>query len=56
MITEHATVGTPFDTIVEGSSPWRERLATGAARGDRAATRVWPRLFGYQFLYRLEVM
>ena len=56
VITEHATVGTPFDTIVEGSSPWRERLATGAARGDRAATRVWPRLFGYQFLYRLEVM
>jgi glycosyltransferase involved in cell wall biosynthesis/cyclopropane fatty-acyl-phospholipid synthase-like methyltransferase len=56
VITERATVGTPFDTIVEGSSPWRERLATGAARGDRAATRVWPRLFGYQFLYRLEVM
>ena len=38
-----------------GSPQWRERLAAGAARGDRVATRVWPRLFGYQFLYRLEV-
>ena len=56
VITEHATVGTPFDMLAEGSSQWRERLAAGAARGDRAATRVWPRLFGYQFLYRLEVM
>ena len=55
VIAEHVTVGTPFDTLVTGSR-WRERLATGAARGDRAATRVWPRLFGYQFLYRLEVM
>ena len=24
--------------------------------GDRVATRIWPRMFGYQFLYRLEVM
>jgi glycosyltransferase involved in cell wall biosynthesis/cyclopropane fatty-acyl-phospholipid synthase-like methyltransferase len=56
VITERTTVGTPFDTLVAGSSPWRERLATGAARTDRAATRIWPRLFGYQFLYRLEEM
>jgi glycosyltransferase involved in cell wall biosynthesis/cyclopropane fatty-acyl-phospholipid synthase-like methyltransferase len=56
VITEHTTVGTPFDMLAAGSSRWRERLAAGAAKGDRAATRVWPRLFGYQFLYRLEVM
>jgi glycosyltransferase involved in cell wall biosynthesis/cyclopropane fatty-acyl-phospholipid synthase-like methyltransferase len=55
-ITDRATVGTPFDTLAAGSSPLRERLASGAARTDRVATRVWPRLFGYQFLYRMEVM
>jgi hypothetical protein len=55
-ITDRATVGTPFDTLAAGSSRVRERLAAGAARTDRVATRVWPRLFGYQFLYRLEVM
>ena len=51
-----ATVGTPFDTLADGGPPRRERLASGAARTDRVATRVWPRMFGYQFLYRLEVM
>jgi glycosyltransferase involved in cell wall biosynthesis/cyclopropane fatty-acyl-phospholipid synthase-like methyltransferase len=55
-ITDRATVGTPFDTLAAGGSPRRERLASGAARTDRVATRVWPRMFGYQFLYRLEVM
>ena len=55
-ITDRATVGTPFDMLAAGGSPMRERLASGAARTDRVATRVWPRLFGYQFLYRLEVM
>ena len=55
-ITDRATVGTPFDMLAAGGSRVRERLASGAARTDRVATRVWPRLFGYQFLYRLEVM
>jgi len=55
-ITDRATVCTPFDMLAAGGSRMRERLATGAARTDRVATRVWPRLFGYQFLYRLEVM
>jgi glycosyltransferase involved in cell wall biosynthesis/cyclopropane fatty-acyl-phospholipid synthase-like methyltransferase len=54
-ITDRATVGTPFDMLAAGGSRVRARLATGAARTDRVATRVWPRLFGYQFLYRLEV-
>jgi len=56
VVTEHTTVGTPFDTLVAGGPRWYRRLASTATRGDRAATRVWPRLFGYQFLYRLEVM
>ena len=30
------------------------RAAAGVAAADRAATRAWPTLFGYQFLYRLE--
>jgi glycosyltransferase involved in cell wall biosynthesis len=55
-ITDRATVGTPFDNVVGGGSRVRERLAATAVRTDRVATRVWPRMFGYQFLYRLEVM
>jgi glycosyltransferase involved in cell wall biosynthesis len=54
-ITDRATVGTPFDMLVAGGTALRERVASGAARTDRLATRVWPRMFGYQFLYRLEV-
>ena len=30
------------------------RVARGVAVADRVATRAWPTLFGYQFLYRLE--
>ncbi len=55
-ILDRETVGTPFDMLASGSSRMRTRVVSGAARGDRVATRVWPRLFGYQFLYRLEVM
>jgi hypothetical protein len=55
-ITSRATVGTPFDMLAADGSPMRRRLASGAARTDRVATRVWPKMFGYQFLYRLEVM
>jgi glycosyltransferase involved in cell wall biosynthesis/cyclopropane fatty-acyl-phospholipid synthase-like methyltransferase len=55
-ITDRVTVGTPFDVLATGGSRLRERLAATALRTDRVATRVWPRMFGYQFLYRLEVM
>ena len=56
-ITDRATVGTPFDMLVarglaRRASGWRPRRPAA----DRVATRVWPRMFGYQFLYRLEVM
>jgi 2-polyprenyl-3-methyl-5-hydroxy-6-metoxy-1,4-benzoquinol methylase len=54
-IVERQVVGSPLDVLDRG------RATTPAARTlrlmgaiDRAATRVWPTLFGYQFLYRLE--
>jgi hypothetical protein len=53
-IVDRTTVGTPFDVFADGS-PTHARIAAGAARTDRVATRIWPRLFGYQFLYRLRV-
>jgi glycosyltransferase involved in cell wall biosynthesis len=53
-IVERETVGSPFDVLERGTA--NDRLARVAGRVgvvDRAATRVWPTLFGYQFLYRL---
>ncbi|MCW2791477.1 MAG: putative glycosyltransferase/methyltransferase [Nocardioides sp.] len=53
-IVERETVGSPFDVLERGTA--NDRLARAAGRigvVDRAATRVWPTLFGYQFLYRL---
>ncbi len=53
-VVERRTVGTPFDTLLgEGPGDARRRLSAGVSRGDRALVRAWPRLFGYQFLYRL---
>lgn len=56
-ILEHRTVGTPFESVVEGpgASPRHRQLVRGLSRADQAMVRAWPRLFGYQFLYRLEV-
>jgi hypothetical protein len=57
-IVERQTVGIPFDVLERGaegsttSSGTRVLGRVGAV--DRAATRAWPTLFGYQFLYRLE--
>jgi glycosyltransferase involved in cell wall biosynthesis len=50
------TVGSPFDVLARGGTG-ESRLARVAGRvavADRYATRAWPTLFGYQFLYRLE--
>jgi glycosyltransferase involved in cell wall biosynthesis len=53
-VVERRTVGTPFDTLLgEGQGEARRRLSARVSRGDRALVRAWPRLFGYQFLYRL---
>lgn len=56
-VVEHRTVGTPFESVVDGpgSTPTRQQLVRGVSRADRAMVRAWPRLFGYQFLYRLDV-
>ncbi len=54
-IVERQTVGSPFDVVARGAADDRvARVAGRVAAADRAATRMWPTLFGYQFLYRLE--
>ena len=58
-IVERQTVGSPFDVLARGSDDTAadrvaQRVAQRVARVDRAATRAWPTMFGYQFLYRLE--
>ena len=54
-IVERVTVGSPVDVLERGgASPRLQRIAHGVGAADRAATRTWPTLFGYQFLYRLE--
>jgi glycosyltransferase involved in cell wall biosynthesis len=56
-IIEHRTVGTPFSSVVDGpeATENRRRLVRGVTRADELLVRAWPRMFGYQFLYRLEV-
>ena len=56
-VLERRTVGTPFDAVLDGtgSSTARRRVVRGVTTVDDAMVRTWPRLFGYQFLYRLEV-
>ncbi len=54
-IVEQVTVGSPVDVVERGgASPRVQRIAERVGAADRAATRAWPTLFGYQFLYRLE--
>jgi len=49
------TVGSPVDVLARGREDTTVgAVAQGVAATDRAATRVWPTLFGYQFLYVLE--
>jgi hypothetical protein len=54
-IVESQVVASPLDVLDRGrpASPAARSLRL-LGRLDRAATRVWPTLFGYQFLYRLE--
>lgn len=55
-IIEHQTVSTPFESLLDGVAPGaRKGLQTTVLRSDQALTRMWPRMFGYQFLYRLAV-
>jgi glycosyltransferase involved in cell wall biosynthesis len=55
-IAERDVVGSPVDVLDRGGETVVSRAARVAGRADRAATRAWPTLFGYQFLYRLEAI
>jgi SAM-dependent methyltransferase len=53
-IQRRADVGSPVE-LLEGGRSWPvARLAAAAGAIDRAATKAWPTLFGYQFLYELR--
>jgi 2-polyprenyl-3-methyl-5-hydroxy-6-metoxy-1,4-benzoquinol methylase len=52
-IVARDTVGSPLDVLERGGSARVGSLARGVGSVDRSATRVWPTLFGYQFLYKL---
>ena len=55
-VIERQTVGTPFGALAgDPRNRARARITRGLTRGDKTLTRAWPRMFGYQFLYRLEV-
>lgn len=55
-IVETKIVGTPFNTFADSSQDnLGGRVVRRVERTDRGLVRAWPRLFGYQFLYRLEV-
>ncbi len=55
-VIETRIVGTPFDTFSDyAGQSLRGRMMRGVERTDRGLVRAWPRMFGYQFLYRLEV-
>jgi len=52
-IVRRDIVGTPFEILDRDSRSPMGRLVRAAARVDRSATRIWPTMFGYQFLYEL---
>ena len=54
-IVEREVVGSPIDVVDRGRATDADsRTLRVMSRVDRWLTRVWPTLFGYQFLYRLE--
>jgi glycosyltransferase involved in cell wall biosynthesis len=54
-IVRRAVVGTPIEDVLDrgGRVPARRAIEV-AASVDRVAARVWPTMFGYQFLYELR--
>lgn len=54
-VIERRTVGTPFGALAgDDHNRARARITKGLTHSDKALSRAWPRMFGYQFLYRLE--
>lgn len=52
-VVERDVVGSPVE-LVNLDSKSAQRALDGIGALDRAGTRVWPTMFGYQFLYKLE--
>ena len=53
-IAERDVVGSPVDVLDRGGQTALSKIARGIGVADRGATQVWPTMFGYQFLSRLE--
>jgi 2-polyprenyl-3-methyl-5-hydroxy-6-metoxy-1,4-benzoquinol methylase len=53
-VRERLAVGSPIDVLDRGGATPLARAVRGASWFDRLATRLWPTMFGYQFLYRLD--
>ncbi|WP_227462267.1 bifunctional glycosyltransferase/class I SAM-dependent methyltransferase [Desertimonas flava] len=53
-VVRRAVVGSPVEVLDRGGASPIGRVAKAAGAIDRMATRVWPTLFGYQFLYELQ--
>jgi hypothetical protein len=48
-------VGSPVEVLARGRDGGAlGSVASSIGRADRLATRTWPTLFGYQFLFQLE--
>ena len=54
-VIRRAVVGTPIEDVLDrgGKSPARGAVRLAGAI-DRAAVKIWPTMFGYQFLYELR--
>jgi glycosyltransferase involved in cell wall biosynthesis len=54
-LVERGTVGSPFELIGAGDPDSKAaKVAAKVSKADRAATRMWPTMFGYQFLYKVQ--
>jgi glycosyltransferase involved in cell wall biosynthesis len=53
-VERKAVIGSPLEVLDRGKPTPLRRVIRAAGLVDRAATRVWPTLFGYQFLYELR--
>lgn len=54
LVVRRAVVGSPVEVLGRGATSPIGRVARAVGAVDRLATRVWPTLFGYQFLYELR--
>lgn len=53
-VVQRSVVGSPIEVLDRGGPAIAGRLARAAGAVDRAATKAWPTLFGYQFVYELQ--